>query len=208
MVNAPSPPIAAAPTAPTTPENPVARRMYPQRRSNALERVMAAASKRTDATAAATTQATPPALAGLEDVISRAMPAVVRVETSSGSQWLLHHIRYDPDQRPRRRRQFDGDDRRLGGNTLTARRPDDRAGARYCGTPDRQSDASQATLPIDSSAQPRQADVIALAPARLQTRHARNRQRRAHSRRPDAGAADAAINPATAAPAARSVRQW
>ena len=166
-VNAPSPHITVAPPAPTTRESPVAPPGVPATpEPTALERVMAAAaaSKRADAVAAATAAATPPAPAGLEDVISRAMPAVVRVETSSGfgSGFFIA-----PDTILTNVHVVGASStvtiRRLDGRTLTARvqttAPELDIAVLRIANPD----AGQATLPIAPSAEPRQGqDVIAL----------------------------------------------
>jgi S1-C subfamily serine protease len=163
-VNAPSPNMTGTPVAPTTPRTSPEATAAPE--PTALERVMAAAaaSKRADAAGAATTAPTPPAPAGLEDVISRAMPAVVRVETASGfgsgffiaTDTILTNVHVVGASST-------VTIRRLDGKTLTARvqttAPELDIAVLRIASPD----AGQATLPIDSSAQPRQGqDVIAL----------------------------------------------
>ena len=79
-VAAPTPPAPAAPTDTPADGRPAAPEL------TALERVMAAAaaSKRTEAPAAAEPPALTVAPGNLEDIISRAMPAIVRVETPAG----------------------------------------------------------------------------------------------------------------------------
>jgi S1-C subfamily serine protease len=166
-VNAPSPAITAAPPAATTPENRVASPDVPATpEPTALERVMAAAaaSKRADAAAGATTEPAPTAPTGLEDVISRAMPAVVRVETATGfgsgffiaSDTILTNVHVVGANST-------VTIRRLDGKTLTARvqttAPELDLAVLRIANPD----AGQATLPIDSGVQPRQGqDVVAL----------------------------------------------
>jgi len=86
----PAPATDTAPPAepPPSPPTDAAAETTGAREPTALERVMAAAaaSKRAEVLAASASEPRPasPAAAGLEDVISRAMPAVVRVETATG----------------------------------------------------------------------------------------------------------------------------
>jgi len=166
-VDAPSPGMPGTPMAPAASPNAVASPEAPAApEPTALERVMAAAaaSKRADAAAAATTAPAPPAAAGLEDVISRAMPAVVRVETSSGfgsgffiaPDTILTNVHVVGANSTVTVRLVDG-------KTLTARAqttaPELDIAVLRIANPD----AGQATLRIDSSVQPRQGqDVIAL----------------------------------------------
>jgi S1-C subfamily serine protease len=74
--------------APPSPATDAPAEAAPANEPTALERVMAAAaaSRRAELLAAGASELhpVPPAPAGLEDVISRAMPAVVRVETATG----------------------------------------------------------------------------------------------------------------------------
>ena len=167
IVIAPSPAITAKPPAPAASDKPVTPPDVPTTpEPTALERVMAAAaaSKRADANAAATTVPAPAAPAGLEDVISRAMPAVVRVETASGfgsgffiaPDTILTNVHVVGANSTVTIRLVDG-------KTLTARTqttaPELDIAVLRIANPD----ADQATLRIDSSVQPRQGqDVIAL----------------------------------------------
>jgi Trypsin-like peptidase domain len=162
-----SSPLTVAPPAATTAENPAVppdAAVAPE--PTALERVMAAAaaSKRAEATTAPSTDPTPPNPSGLEDVISRTMPAVVRVETASGfgsgffiaADTILTNVHVVGASTTVTIRRLDG--RTLTARVETAAPELDMAILRIASP-----DASQATLRIDSTTQPRQGqDVIAL----------------------------------------------